>query len=129
MSLPADELRKIDLDSIVETLSKPALRWFKKNRKAVSKSLEAIIKYLMDQIKLLVYLAPEITNEDKSTAKPSNGWIPGLAYFALNDLHIDISTIYEMPLSQLMLMMRQKIYIQTEGQAMTLQDKELIDTL
>ena len=124
-----EELRKIDADDVAGTLSRPALEWFKKNRKAVSRSLEDVVRWLIERVRLLAYVAPDLTDEGKSSAKSTNGWIPTLMYFAMNDLRIGPAELMSVPLSQLMLMLRQKIYIGSEGQSMTLQDKELIDKL
>ena len=129
MTLSPEELRKIDADDVAGTLSRPALEWFKKNRKAVSRSLEDVVRWLIERVRLLAYVAPDLTDEGKSSAKSTNGWIPTLMYFAMNDLRIGPAELMSVPLSQLMLMLRQKIYIGSEGQSMTLQDKELIDKL
>lgn len=129
MTLSPDELGKVDADDVAGTLSRPALDWFKKNRKAAAANLEDVVRWLIERVKLLAYLAPDLTDEGKSTAKSTNGWISTLMYFAMNDLRIGPAELRSVPLSQLMLMLRQKIYIGSEGQSMTLQDKELIDNL
>lgn len=53
-----------------------------------------------------------------------------MIYTAVKDFNIDVdSAIYDMPLAMLMLLLRQKLYNDSEGQAMTLEDKETIDRL
>ena len=85
---------------------------------------------IMQQFKDIYYLVPDFTDDQARSRKPSNGWLAQMIYTAVKDFNIDADrAIYDMPLATLMLLLRQKLYNDSEGQAMTLEDKETIDRL
>ena len=123
-------IKKYCLESI-QQLKNDAVAWAnsKKTVKWLNKNMAKICEVILGQLKAIYYMIPDISSEDQST-KTSNGWIAQLAYTSIKDFNISLDdTIYNVPLATIMLMFRQKHYNDSKGKAMTLQDKELIDSM
>lgn len=123
-------IKKYCLESI-QQLKNDAVTWANSRRtqKWLNKNMAKICGVILGQLKAIYYVIPDISSEDQST-KTSNGWLAQMIYTSVKDLNISLDdAIYNVPLATIMLLFRQKHYNDSKGEAMTLQDKEMIDTM
>lgn len=126
------ELRNVD-SSTIEKIKLRVWQWASHNNKALKSESTNLIDDILRQTKLLAYLVPEFANNENAVTSgklSSNGWLAQTAYVSAAEFGFPLQQlIEEIPISQLMLLRRQKHYNDSEGKAITLEDKEQMDRI
>lgn len=115
----------------IDQLKKNAVSWANSRNivKWLNNNMAQVSVMILEQLKAIYYVIPDISSDQHST-KSSNGWLAQMMYAAVKDFNISVDdAVYEVPLAKLMLLLRQKHFNDSKGEAMTLQDKETIDKM
>ena len=123
-TLSNDDVKKYGWYNIQE-LKTDANRWLKKNVDDV----ETLCILISKQIEDVAYIAPDNDDSETKIDNSTNGWMAQIIYIAINSLNLNYYDVLHMPLTSLILLVRQHIYNEKNGETMTLSDKELIDKL